>query len=128
GKAGPDSLVVFDTAALGALVAAITNPLPAAGGVDAETLDDVRRFAPDAFRAVTFRAVRPEDYAEAAERLDWVQRAGASFRWTGSWLTAFTTPDPRGAVTLSAALRAEVEDQLDRFRQAGRQPHVPDPG
>ena len=35
------------------------------------------RLAPDAFRALTFRAVRPEDYAEAAERLPWVQRAGA---------------------------------------------------
>ena len=44
--------------------------------------------APEAFRAVTYRAVRPEDYAEAAERLPWVQRAGATFRWTGSWLTA----------------------------------------
>ena len=28
---------------------------------------------------MTFRAVRPEDYAEAAERLPWVQRAGAAF-------------------------------------------------
>ena len=127
GNVGPDSLVVFDKATLGALVNEITNPLPAAGGVDPEPLDDVRRFAPDAFRAVTFRAVRPEDYAEAAERLDWVQRAGASFRWTGSWLTAFTTPDPRGAAMLSPALRTELEEQLDRFRQAGRESHVLDP-
>ena len=127
GNVGPDSLVVFDKAALGALVTEITNPLPTAGGVDPEPLDDVRRFAPDAFRAVTYRAVRPEDYAEAAERLDWVQRAGASFRWTGSWLTAFTTPDPRGAATLSPALRTELEAQLDRFRQAGRESHVLDP-
>jgi hypothetical protein len=87
----------------------------------------VRRLAPDAFRAITYRAVRPEDYAEAATRLPWVQRAGASFRWTGSWLTAFVTPDPRGAATLAPARKAELEAQLDRFRQAGRETHVLDP-
>jgi hypothetical protein len=107
--------------------AAVTNPLPAAGGVDPETAAEVRQLAPEAFRAVTYRAVRPEDYAEAAERLPWVQRAGASFRWTGSWLTLFATPDPRDAVTVAPAQRAELEAQLDRFRQAGREVHVLDP-
>ncbi len=38
---------------------------------------EIRQLAPEAFRALTYRAVRPEDYAEAAERLDWVQRAAA---------------------------------------------------
>jgi predicted phage baseplate assembly protein len=127
GNVGPDSLTVFDAASIGALVQSITNPLPATGGVDSEPLDDVRRLAPDAFRAITYRAVRPEDYAKAAERLPWVQRAGASFRWTGSWLTAFVTSDPRGAATLSAPRKAELEAQLDRFRQAGRETHVLDP-
>lgn len=105
----------------------VTNPLPVTSGVDPETLDDVRHLAPQEYRAVTFRAVRPEDYAEAAERLSWVQRAGATFRWTGSWLSAFVTPDPEGAVTLASGRRAELEDQLERFRQAGRETHVLDP-
>jgi len=65
--------------------------------------------------------VRPEDYAEAAERLDWVQRAGATLRWTGGWLSMFVTPDPKGAVVLTDAQRVELPDQLDRFRQAGRE-------
>jgi hypothetical protein len=124
---GPDTLIVFDQAALGGLVTAVTNPLPTTGGVDPEALDDVRRNAPDAFRAVTYRAVRPEDYAEAAERLDWVQRAGADFRWTGSWLSAMVTPDPRGTDTLAADRRAALAAQLDRFRQAGRETFVLDP-
>jgi Baseplate J-like protein len=105
-------------------LAAVTNPLAVTDGADAESLDDVRRLAPDAFRALTFRAVRPEDYAEAAGRLTWVQRAGARFRWTGSWLTAFVTPDPRGQVTLEEGRRIELEEQLDRFRQAGRETTV----
>jgi hypothetical protein len=87
----------------------------------------LRRNAPDAFRAITYRAVRPEDYAEAAERLNWVQRAGADFRWTGSWLTAMVTPDPRGTDILAADKRVALETQLDRFRQAGRETTVRDP-
>lgn len=103
------------------------NPLPSSGGLDAETFTEVRQLAPEAFRAVTFRAVRPEDYAEAAERLPWVQKAGATFRWTGSWLTAFVTPDPRGKITLEKTERKNLTDQLNRFRQAGREVNVMDP-
>jgi hypothetical protein len=122
-----DTLTVFDASSIGAIVSDVTNPLPTAGGLDAETLDAVRRNAPDAFRAVTYRAVRPEDYAEAAERLDWVQRAGAAFRWTGSWLTAMVTPDPKGTDVLAQDARTALGEQLDRFRQAGRDTIVLDP-
>lgn len=110
-----------------ALVDRLTNPLPASDGRDPETATEVRQLAPEAFHAVTYRAVRPEDYAEAAERLSWVQRAGATLRWTGSWLTIFATPDPRGAVVVTAAQRGELQDQLDRFRQAGREAYPCDP-
>ncbi len=105
----------------------ITNPLPSSGGWDAETPEELRQLATEAFRAITYRAVRPEDYAEAAERLPWVQKAGAAFRWTGSWLTAFVTPDPKGKVTLDPPDRMDLIHQLDRFRQAGREVSVMDP-
>jgi hypothetical protein len=108
-------------------VQSVTNPLPATGGSDPETPQQIRQLAPEAFRALTFRAVRPEDYAEAVERLPWVQRAGASFRWTGSWLTAFATPDPRGAFTVTPAQRLEAMQQLERFRQAGRPAYMLEP-
>ncbi len=102
----------------------ISNPLPAAGGVDPETFEDLRRLAPDAFRAVTFRAVTPGDYAEAAERLPWVQRAGATLRWTGSWLACAVTADPRSEPVLTRARRRELDRHVDRFRQAGRAVHI----
>lgn len=105
----------------------VTNPLPASGGLDAETPSELRQLAPEAFRAVTYRAVRPEDYAEAAERLPWVQRAGAVFRWTGSWLSAFATPDPKGVFLLEEERRTELVRHLGRFRQAGREVHVMKP-
>jgi hypothetical protein len=109
------------------LLSGIENPFAITDGVDPETAEEIRQLAPEAFRAVAYRAVRPEDYAEAAERLTWVQRAGCSFRWTGSWQTAFVTPDPRSSVELSPAERVELERQLDRFRQAGRETHALEP-
>jgi hypothetical protein len=128
GNVAADTLTVFDPVAAGLNAAdKVTNPLPGAGGADPESATEVKRLAPDAFRHLTYRAVRPEDYAEAAERLADVQRAGAAFRWTGSWLTTFVTPDPRGAPALSPAVRDEVETQVDRFRQAGRPVFVLDP-
>lgn len=108
-------------------VESITNPFPVMSGQDPETPLEVRQLAPDAFRAITYRAVRPEDYAEAAERLPWVQRAGATFRWTGSWLTSFTTPDPLGAAVVSKTQRKKLRRQIDRFRQAGREAYIADP-
>lgn len=108
-------------------VDAITNPVAAVNGVDPESLESIRRNAPEVFRARTYRAVRPEDYAEAAERLDWVQRAGCTFRWTGSWLAAFVTPDPARSTEMNGYQRAEISAQLDRFRQAGRPAYSLDP-
>jgi hypothetical protein len=109
------------------LVKSVTNPLPVVDGVDPEAPEQIRQLAPEAFRAVTYRAVRQEDYAEAAERLPWVQNAGAAFRWTGSWLDAFVTPDPLGAFEVAPERRVQLEDQLERFRQAGRPAYMLDP-
>ena len=50
---------------------------------------------PVAFRTQE-RAVTPDDYARMAERHPQVQRAAATFRWTGSWHTVFVTADPLG--------------------------------
>lgn len=126
GNLAAESLSHFDPKL--SFVAAISNPIAVTNGVEPETAKEVKQLAPDAFREVTYRAVRPRDYAEAAERLDWVQRAGARFRWTGSWLTAFVTPDPLGAVGLTQNQRQALTRQIDRFRQAGREAHVMDPG
>lgn len=126
GNVAADAIRHLDAAAA-PFVKSVTNPLPASGGADPEPLSDVKALAPEAFRAAAYRAVRPEDYSEAAERLPWVQRAGTRFRWTGSWLTAFTTPDPEGAVTLDPERRVELERLVDRVRQAGREAHVLDP-
>ncbi|HKI45337.1 MAG TPA: baseplate J/gp47 family protein [Balneolales bacterium] len=108
-------------------VSGVTNPLPSAGGADRETATELRQVATEAFRALTYRAVKPGDYAEAAERLPWVQKAGAQFRWSGSWLTAFVTADPKGKVILEPRDRFDMLNQENRFRQAGREVALLDP-
>ena len=119
-KVAAGMLTQFDAAAL-PFVETVRNPFDVTDSVAPETLDEARQLAPEAFRAVTYRAVRPEDYAEAVERLTWVQRAGAEFRWTGSWLTLFATADPRGSFTLAPNQQLELGRQLDRFRLAARE-------
>jgi hypothetical protein len=108
-------------------IASITNPLPVTDGVDPESLEDVRQLAPEEFRAITHRAVTPEDFCEVAHRLDWVQIAGVRQRWTGSWPTTFVTPDPVAAYALTDDQRAELTDLMDCVRQAGREVFVRDP-
>lgn len=99
-------------------IEAVTNPIPAAGGVDPETADQVRRDAPFAF-AVQERAVTEPDYAEVTERNGSVQRAAATFRWTGSWHTAFVTADRFGGLAVDAPFERRIRGWLERYRMAG---------
>lgn len=105
----------------------IENPLAVTDGIDPEDLAQARQLAPEEFRAVTHRAVIPKDYCEQAERLGWVQKAGARFRWTGSWLSGFVTPDPEDAYSVTDAQHDELVGHLNCVRQAGREIHVLDP-
>lgn len=109
-------------------VRAVRNPLPARGGTEPETSDEVRQKAPYAFRTQE-RAVTLDDYARAALRYPGLQRAAARFRWTGSWRTVFVTTDPLGGDTVDASpqLKTEVRDHLERFRMAGYDLKVDDP-
>jgi len=101
-------------------ILSVRNPLPAQGGTDAETLTEVREFAPVAFRTQQ-RAVTEADYVAAAEQHLEVRRASARFRWTGSWYTAFITIDrARGlAVDGDPAFEDSVRRHLERYRLAG---------
>ncbi len=126
GNVAADSIVKVDLSAM-TLVLTVTNPFAAEGGADEETDERVRRLAPQAFRARQFRAVRPEDYEAAARRLPWVLRAGTVFRWTGSWLTVFSTADPKGTEALPVNEHTELIDLLNRYRLAGYESYTPAP-
>jgi predicted phage baseplate assembly protein len=108
-------------------IVAVTNPRPAEGGRDRQSDEQVREMAPQDFRARQFRAVRAEDYERSAMTVAGVQRAGASFRYTGSWLTVFTSVDPEGSESLSPDLAADLTDLLNRHRMAGYESFVVEP-
>ena len=60
-----------------------------------------------------------EDYSRRAERSNGVQRAAASFRWTGSWRTVFVTTDRTGARPVDEPFESSVREHLEPFRMAG---------
>lgn len=96
----------------------VVNPLPAAGGTDPESHDEVRRDAPQAFM-VQERAVTPADYSEMAQRMGAVQSAETTFRWTGSWHTVFVTADRAGGAAVDPAFEEKLRSWLEKYRMAG---------
>jgi hypothetical protein len=112
--AGALAHVVSDNPA----IIGVTNPLPARGGTEPETIAEVREKAPFAFRKQE-RAVTADDYAEAAKRHPSVQNAVATYRWTGSWHTVFLTVDRKGGLPVDAEFIQEMKEHIERFRLAG---------
>lgn len=121
GNIGADSLyhlVTEQGAQLRDAIRSVRNPLPAAGGVEPESIAAVRRAAPYAYRRQE-RAVTAEDYAEVAARHPEVQRAAATFRWTGSWYTVFLTVDRKGGRPVDDAFTEHLLAYMERYRMAG---------
>jgi hypothetical protein len=102
----------------------VTNPLPATGGRDMESRQHARRVGPatshDPLVAVTATDYQTaaQNFADAANQHP-IQRANATFRWTGSWLTVTLGLDPRGTETVTTDLRNGVLDYLASRRLAG---------
>ena len=86
----------------------------------------MRQHAPNAFRTQE-RAVTPEDYARIAEEHPNVQRAAASFRWTGSWRTVSIAVDRLGGLPVDDAFKTAMRQYLDSFRMAGHDVEIDEP-
>jgi hypothetical protein len=99
-------------------VSKITNPLPASGGLEPETMEQVRRNAPQAFRTQN-RAVTEKDYEACALLYPGVQRAAATIRFTGSWFTVYLTVDREGGLGVDQAFHDALLAYMDQFRMAG---------
>ena len=126
GNVAADTITSIEASAPNILIA-VRNPFAVTSGTDAETADHIRRMAPQAFRAVQYRAVLAEDYQAAAETLPWVQKAGTAFRWTGSWMTVFTAVDPMGSEQIATDEHVQLVDLLNRRRLAGYESYAPPP-
>ena len=118
GNVARESVVLFDPSAVPDGVTGVSNPLPAWGGVDPETIDSIRQSAPVAFRTQE-RAVTAADYQERAMQYPGVMQAAATLRWTGSWYTVFLTIERDQQAALDAEFIDGLEAYLDGFRMAG---------
>ena len=104
----------------------VCNPLPAEGGTDPELTEEVRLYAPQAFR-IQQRAVTEADYAEVSQRHPEVQKAVATRRWTGSWYTLFITVDCKGGRPTDAEFEAKLRTFVEKFRLAGHDVEIEPP-
>lgn len=127
---GPDGNVGADSikhiVSLDGRVVAVRNPLPAQGGLAAETAAQIRRRAPQAFRT-QLRAVTSEDYADFTSAQAGVQQAAAVPRWTGSWYTQTITVDREGGLPLEPVFETRLATALERYRMAGHDLDFRDP-
>ena len=104
-------------------IVGVRNPMAACGGTDPESIASTRQAAPTAFRTQR-RAVTAADYAEVAGQHDGVQRAAATFRWTGSWRTVFVSTDRLGGLEIDDGFEESLVDHLEPFRMAGQDVEV----
>jgi hypothetical protein len=112
---------------LAALATAVTNPFAAQGGSDAEPNATVVRLAPYAYQSRRFNAVIPADYVAAAKTLPWVENAGCTVRYTGSWLTTFTTAEPVATALPTDDQALQLSNLLDRYHLAGSEAYALQP-
>jgi hypothetical protein len=109
-------------------VTEVRNPLPALGGVDMETNEEARQFAPEAFR-VQERAVTEQDYADVAMRFPGIQKAVATFQWTGSWTTVFLVVDREQGKPVQGdpQFKEDLLNHMEKYRMAGFDLELADP-
>ena len=129
GNLGADSIKHIVTALAG--ITEVYQPLPAQGGIDPESLEEVRQYAPQAFR-VQERAVTEEDYAIKAQQYPDVnypdvQRAAATRRWTGSWYTMFVTADRMNGGPVDEPFEEGLRSHLEKYRLTGHDLEVDAP-
>jgi len=96
----------------------VKNHASGGGGLDRESVEQARLFAPEALRsrASLKRCVTEADYKEIAERHPDVQRAAARLRWAGSWNLA--------ELYVQRADGRPVDDLFERRLQRFMQPYL----
>lgn len=107
-------------------IANVWNPLPAWGGSEPESTEDVRRYAPQAMHA-TRRAVLPADYEAIVQGFPGIQKACASRVWNGSWYTILLTVDRVGGLAVDDTFRQALLDYLDGYRLADEDVRIEGP-
>jgi hypothetical protein len=143
GNVGAETItyIVFRKGKLSGLTIKPRNPFAGMGGDEPEPIDDVKMFAPFAFKSTLERAIRGDDYAALAsdnsrrlksrsalvasmpaictQPFRSLQRAKATLCWMGSWYTAQVALDPMGSEEINPTLIQEITSYLLPFRRLG---------
>src|SRR5205814_5096101 len=107
-------------------VTCVRNPLPASGGTEPESIEEVRDVAPYAFRTQQC-CVAEEDYATIAMQHPQVQNAVARLRWLGNQPVASIYVQRKQGLPADAAFIAELSHFMDACRLAGHTLEIHDP-
>ena len=107
-------------------ITCVRNPLPAQGGIDPESIEEVRDVAPYAFREQQC-CVTEADYATIAMQHPQVQNAVARLRWLGNRPVANIYVQRKQGLPIDAAFRAELRRFVDAYRLAGHTLEIHDP-
>jgi predicted phage baseplate assembly protein len=124
GNVGADTLTVAHPEVPAPWLISVTNPLPATGGRNLESGNHARQFGPPLSRQ-PLALVSSADYETAAAAFvdstgqQPIQRAKASFQWTGSWLTVALAVDPFSTDGLTPTLADGLQGYLGARRLAG---------
>lgn len=119
GKEGNIGAEAINTIVLdGGGILKVRNPMAASGGCDSETMEEIRQFAPQAFRYQE-RAVTESDYIEKTELYTDVQKAKAKFYWTGSWYTVYIIIDRKEGKEVDQSYKQDIITHLEKYRMAG---------
>jgi len=98
-------------------IQSLRNPMEANGGTDPQNIEEVRQFAPQAFRTQE-RAVTMDDYAVILQKYPGIQKALATLRWTGSWYTVFVAIDRLGGFGIDDIFKQKIIQYLNKYRLA----------
>jgi Baseplate J-like protein len=99
-------------------IAKVDNPLSALGGVDPQSIDDVRQNVSWSFNTQE-RGVTPDDYKTLAEAAPGVERACAVMRWTGSWHTVLLAAERAVGLPVDDEFLRTLRRYMEPFRTVG---------
>jgi predicted phage baseplate assembly protein len=125
GNVGKDTLTQFDDdnnlphnshALVQEVIDSVTNPLPATGGIDIESIDDAKIAGPKSLKDLE-RAVTLKDYEDLVKRefQNEITNAKARFVYTGSWDTIFVSVDLKGEVQTNGVDQSELFGRIRKY-------------
>ena len=86
------------------------NPRAITNGREPESVDQILRRVPEAYKYRQSRAITLQDYSKRAQDFQIISNAAARYVWTGSWRAVQVAVDPKESLTMDL----DTQDNLAR--------------